>query len=139
MFSRVFSSLSIQYTSFLKSLQDNISSIASPDYQIIILADFNLSSIKWQSMANGSLSPVEYLSNDLNGMNAAFVQSTECFSLLQFNDNQNHVGRILDLFLSDICPEQIKCTSPATILSEPVDIHHPPFQVDVDIPSKSSP
>lgn len=125
-------SQSAAYHSFNKSLQDNITSIRVREFNLLVLGDFNLPSIHWESAPDGSLSPTDYLSNDVNGLNASFVQIMNCFNLLQFNNNVNHNGRILDLVLSDINSEQITCLSPTIILSEPIDRHHPPVQVDID-------
>ena len=125
-------SVSAPYMSFFKSLFDNMAHIKDPDFKVIIYGDFNLASIQWSPNLDGSFSPAEYLLNDVNGINSVFVQTTSCFNLLQYNGTQNQLGRTLDLLLTDIDPEHLSCVAPSPILSEPIDAHHPPFQMDID-------
>ena len=68
----------------------------------MIFGDWNLSSIEWQQETSGSLTPIDYQVNDINGINSIVVQELNCFGLLQYNHIRNHNNRILDLVLSDL-------------------------------------
>lgn len=128
-------SMAENYHTFLKVLQDNIASIESSvkDYHVIICGDFNLSTIEWENHSNGTLFPINYLNNDLHGINAEIVHSMNCFELNQFNYISNTNNRILDLILSDLSPHNIRCTEPVTILCPFIDNHHPPVQVSINV------
>lgn len=120
------------YIEFIKSLQDNIGSISDKEYRILILGDFNLSSMYWQPQADGSFLPYDYMANDLHGTNAEIVHMMNCFELRQFNSLYNANDRLLDLALTDIDSKNIRCSEPSTLLCSTIDSHHPPFQLSVN-------
>lgn len=128
-------SIYAHYNNFLKSLQDNVAAISLQDkeYNILICGDFNLPSIDWALQSNGSLSPVNYLLNDLHGTNTDFVHTMSCFELSQFNHHRNSNGRILDLVLSDLPSSKISCHEPLLVLCPIIDSNHPPVQLSLDI------
>lgn len=105
-------SVATPYQLFFKSLQDSIAQIEDDDFKILIVGDFNMASFNWRLQPDGSLLPVNYLSDDANGMNAALVHTMNCFDLLQFNQLTNASGRTLDLILCDLDPSRISCISP---------------------------
>lgn len=84
---------------------------------------------------NGSsMSPSNYINDDPVNVNGDFVQTTSCFDLSQFNTVLNANGRFLDLMPSDIESSKISCVQTEIILSDRIDVQHPPQQFDSNMP-----
>ena len=125
--------MSATYHRFFKSLSNNIASITEPDAKILISCDLNMPSITWTLQSSGFCEPTEYLLDDTGDANAALIHTTNCFDLKQYNRYPNANGRYLDLVLSDIEPSMIGCYEPSMILSDHVDAHHPPIEINLHV------
>ena len=121
----------------MKSCQDNIAYLYENDARVLFLGDFNFSSIEWCFQPDGSLIPSNYLRDDLDDANAAFVHLLSCFNIQQFNRFPNCNGRFLDLVLTDLEPSKATCIEPSIILCDIIDAHHPPLQLILDITKPS--
>lgn len=77
--------------------------------------------------------PINYLTDDLNDMNVNFIHLLDCFNLSQWNDTPNSIGKYLDLILCDIEHKKLQPVLPSLELCEPVDVFHPPLQLDIDV------
>ena len=69
------------YTNFVKSLHDNVAAIREMDFHLLVVGNFNFSSINWSMHDDGTLDPADYMVNDPNGSNAEFVHTMNCFNL----------------------------------------------------------
>ena len=116
-----------EYAYFLQCLSD---SLLLPDVnEFILIGDFNIPTIEWKTCDNNICmepglntnfsTPVRHLIN--------FMSSLNCF---QYNHFKNKNNRILDLCFSNI----IDCTPyfPSHSIV-PIDGHHPPFYVIVNL------
>lgn len=89
--------------------------------------DFNLSTIIWEPSNDGFSLPVEYLTDDASHINANFIHSLNFLDLRQYNKTPNVNGRHLDLLLRDNDPSMICGVRPDLVLSDKIDVLHPPF------------
>lgn len=126
-------SLLAPYVNFMKCLLDNVAMIPETDYRLLICGDFNLSTINWLLSHDGSLIPVDFSSDDLNGINSDMVDTMTCFELRQFNNRFNVHNRLLDLVLCDFPPLDVQCTEPEIILCPLIDPQHPPLQLTLNV------
>lgn len=94
-----------------------------PQSEYIIMGDFNLPNIKWESSLNGAMAPITYEGRCAEEL----INLMTLTDLRQLNYLKNAMGRTLDLALSN-CNEISLSATPA--LSK-IDNFHPPFELEL--------
>ena len=109
----------------LKKFIDNTNTVLCQIDDVIIIGDFNQSTISWTKPNDSShLQPLNYNSNlDTNLVDFIFMNN-----IFQYNGTLNSDDRILDLVLSNM--DNIVVTPPLDILTK-VDLVHPPLLISI--------
>lgn len=111
------------YETFLQKLRENILSINTND-KMLVLGDFNMSSIKWQTNFDGSLSPFNVTSD----LHRNLLNTMQFGNLMQRNSIHNHRSETLDLVLSSFPSSSVQVSkSDHSLVQE--DRYHPTLHI----------
>lgn len=107
---------------------DNVSDIICQVDDVIIVGDFNQSSIKWSPSVNDlSMDPINCSSN----LECALADFMYTNKLYQLNSILNGDGKILDLIFSS--NKDITVNMPPCLLSK-LDVYHPGLMLEIQYP-----
>lgn len=111
-----------QLSNYLAKLSDNI--LNCPSDKFLILGDFNLTYIKWETTAYQYLLPTSQSNPD----EQLFVDELNINGLHQYNYITNINNRILDLVLCNDSVSLTECLEPLV----PIDPHHKPLSLSIN-------
>ena len=113
------------YSSYYNYLLDLLEYNNLITNKLLIIGDFNLSSLEWRESGNVLL---PLLTNNLNIPNTELLNFMSLSNLSQLNNIKNKNNHILDLCLTNDANCKL---STAPIFLVPIDDHHPPFIVNI--------
>ncbi|XP_055590195.1 uncharacterized protein LOC129742329 [Uranotaenia lowii] len=108
-----------------------VSSMCSPEDDILVICDFNLPGLKWCSSRSGFLFP-DPVRSSFSASSNIFLDTLSTATLRQINNIENENGRLLDLcFVNEGFRNPTIDLAPAPLV-KPVP-HHPALVISLDV------
>lgn len=120
------------YDAHLKKVRANILSL-DPKAHVLILGDYNCTTIRWNLSPYGILVPTRTDPNRNPNIGSPddLMHTIDLLNLTQYNYTTNHKGNTLDLVLTNLPPNDITLDELTTPLVEPLDPAHPVFSFTI--------
>ncbi|VVC93934.1 unnamed protein product, partial [Leptidea sinapis] len=115
----------LKYYTLLRFVLNVETILVNKQLQTVVIGDFNISSIKWNSVEDYNNDPAAVLINDFMAL----------INLSQFNGKSNAYGKILDLVFSTLNNITVE-NSDFSACS--IDKYHPLLEINIEIYYKDS-